>query len=152
MKSERRYSMTNDLNLESEFSELGFDYKILLSTAKFINDWTIVLTSQHVFKYIENKPERLFLTFTLLKLGNDQDFSIYHIQAFLFTWLVNSTKTRLVISKEYWDKPLPTKDQICNDIDLLRPINAASENPWNYESHLCKFWLLDYFTDDCYLN
>lgn len=152
MKSQSRHHMADDFNLELQFAELGFDYKILLKAAKFINDWTVVLTAHDVYKYVGNRPEKLLFIFTLVQLEHDQEFEICNIQAFLFTWLVNSKRTRLVISKEYWNTPFPTKDGICVDIDLLRPINAGRENPWSFKSHLCKFLLLDYFADDSYLN
>ena len=154
MKNQYTHKIDDDFNLAMEFAKLGFEYKNLLHTIRYVNDWTIVLTAQTVFKFTRNRLDKIYFLFTVIQLGSLHEYVIYHIQATSVTSLLYSSRTTMIVTKDYWitDNPLPTKENICEDIRSVLKADTAHENRWTYENQLSKFFIHDQFSDGHELN
>jgi len=109
-----------------------------LNSARYINNWTILFSAETVFRYIQNEAKKIYFEFTVMRSGDRLEYSIHHIQATLLMPLPNSTHTKMVVSKSYWNdkEPFPTKDKICYDIASILKGSIVQERTWDYRSEL----------------
>lgn len=132
MKNNSTNNIENDLNLETEFAKIGFNYKTMLDNAKYVNPWIIFLSADEAY----NMNEKVFFSFTVVRYGNSNRYSIHQICAALLKAVPNSNQTKILISKDYWDYsgPFPTKQKMYTD---LMAIQNTWKNFWpaneNYE-------------------
>jgi CTP:phosphocholine cytidylyltransferase-like protein len=107
--------------LEMAFAKIGFDYKSMVNSARFVNNWTIIFSTEFVFRYIQNDNEKIHFSFTVIRSGSNQEYCIHHIRATLLGSISNSNQTNIVIGKNYWNynQPFPPKEKICDDIALM---------------------------------
>jgi hypothetical protein len=135
MTENNNYNVGDDFNLELEFASLGFDFKSMLNSIRYINEWSFLLTIQGFFGYTGTNPDWYFFLFTVVQLEK-QHHSIYSIQATLLTSVPNLKRTRIIRTKEYWsdNDSLPTKQAIVNEFGKMR------DSPWIYANSLSKFF------------
>jgi len=123
MKNNNAYNIEDDVNLEAEFAKIGFDYKTLLNSARYVNPWIFFLSTEDIY----NEGEKVFFSFVVVRYGNSNHRSIHQITAALLKSLPSSNQTKILVSKEYWDYngPFPTKEKMYDDLITIQKMNTC---------------------------
>jgi len=130
--------INDDIYLEKEFAKIGFDYKSILNSVRYINNWTIHMSAEEVFRYNKSEKEKIYFLFTVIRSGAKYEFVIHQIEATLLTSVPNSNQTKIVVSKRYWNynEAFPTKEKMCNDIYAMLKHGAEQEGTWAHQIYL----------------
>lgn len=128
MKNDSTYNIEDDVNLKTEFAKIGFDYKIMLNSARFVNPWIFFLSVEDTY----NEGEKVCFSFVVVRYGNSNHRCIHQICAALVKSMPNSNQTRIIISKEYWDYngPFPSREKMYNDLINIQKTNNTWTNGW----------------------
>ena len=123
MKNDNTYHIEDDINLEAEFAKIGFDYKTMLNSARFVNPWIFFLATEDT----RNAGEKVCYSFVVVRYGNSYRRCIHQICAALVKSMPNSNQTKIIISKEYWDYngPFPTRTKMHNDLINFQKSNST---------------------------
>ena len=121
MKNNSTHNIEDDVNLEAEFTKLGFDYKTMLNSARYVNPWIFFLSAEDTY----NNGEKVFFSFVVVRYGNSNHRCIHQICAALVKSMPDSNRTKFIISKEYWDYngPFPTKKKMYDDLLTIQKVN-----------------------------
>lgn len=125
MKNDSTYNIEDDVNLEAEFAKIGFDYKKMLNSARYVNPWIFFLAAEDTY----NEGEKVCFSFVVVRYGNSNHRCIHQICAALVKSIPNSNQTKVVISKEYWDYngPFRTKEKMYDDLLTMEKANNSGK-------------------------